>query len=121
MLKILETQGQGNLVATVAIDKLTREDYDRLIPFLEKKIEESGKLRWYFEMEDFNGWEIGALWQDFKFDVKHANDFERVAMVGDKSWQEWMSDLMKPFTSAEVRFFELRDQDKAHEWIQQKP
>ena len=40
-------------------------------------------------------------------------------MVGEKKWQEWMTDLMKPFTKAEIKFFELVERNTALEWIKQ--
>lgn len=96
-----------------------KEDYDRLIPFLEEKIKKHGKIKWYFEMEDFRGFEVQVLWEDVKFDVKHRNSFEKVAMVGDKMWHKLMTDMMKPFTDAEIKYFDLKDQDKAHHWIKE--
>jgi hypothetical protein len=68
-------------------------------------------------MEDFDGWTAKALWSDVKFDFKHRNDFEKVAMVGRKDWMDWMTQLMKPFTSAEIKFFELEEQAAARAWI----
>lgn len=38
-------------------------------------------------------------------------------MVGRKDWMGWMTQLMKPFTSAEIRFFELGKQAEARKWI----
>jgi hypothetical protein len=38
-------------------------------------------------------------------------------MVGEKKWQEWMTDLMKPFASAQVHFFESDDKEEAKKWI----
>jgi len=34
-------------------------------------------------MEDFQGWDAGALLEDVKFDVKHFSDIEWLAFVGD--------------------------------------
>ena len=50
-------------------------------------------------------------------DLKHADDYEKIAMVGEKKWQEWITRFMKPFTNAEVRYFDLKEKAKA--WISQ--
>lgn len=76
MLQILE-QTEGNIVATKATGNLTKADYDMLLPLLNKILEKNQKIRWYFEMENFDGWKLKALWEDLKFDVEHVNDFER--------------------------------------------
>lgn len=83
MIEILH-ETDGKLISTKAVDKLTQNDYDRLIPLLESKIKQHDNLNWYFEMQDFKGWEPKALWEDLKFDAKHANDFDKIAMVGEK-------------------------------------
>jgi hypothetical protein len=54
-------------------------------------------------MRDFQGWDARALWEDIKWDAKHFNQIERVAMVGDKKWQEWMAAFCKPFTLGTCR------------------
>jgi hypothetical protein len=116
MLKILQ-QKEGNLIATKATEKLTEVDYNKLLPLLNNKVQQYQKIRWYFEMEDFDGWELKAFWEEIKFDAKHLNDFGKVAMVGDKKWEEWMTDLMKPFTSAKVKFFDTSEKEEAKRWI----
>ncbi len=116
MLQLLDFT-QKNIIATKATGKLTEMDYGKLLPVLFNKMKDYGKVRWYFEMENFDGWELKALWEDVKFDIKHANDFEKIAMVGEKKWQEWMADAMKIFTSAEIKYFDLIEKEEAKKWI----
>lgn len=119
MIQILE-QTSGNVIATRATQKLTEADYDKLLPLLNNMLRQHEKIRWYFEMEKFDGWELKAFWEDVKFDASHANDFDKVAMVGEKKWEEWMTNLMKPFTSAEVKYFDISQKDEALQWIRIK-
>ena len=106
-----------NIIYTVAEGKLTKEDYDRLIPLLEEKIESFGIIRWYFEMQDFEGWSLSAMWQDIKFDFKNREKLERIAMVGNKKWEKELTQLMKPFTGASIQYFDLTQKDEAKNWI----
>lgn len=119
MIQILE-QTEAKVIATKATEKLTEEDYDKLLPLLNNMLRQHEKIRWYFEMENFDGWELKAFWEDLKFDASHANDFDKVAMVGEKKWEEGMTDLMKPFTSAEVKYFDISKKDEALQWIKNK-
>ncbi len=114
----IEKEKTGNLIKTIVSDKLTQEDYDKLIPILEQTLEDWPKLRWYFEMQDFKGWSMSAAFMDLGFDIRHANDLSKIAMVGEEQWQETLSKIMKPFTSAEVRYFSLADRAEALQWIQ---
>lgn len=117
MIQILEGT-RPDVVSTKAMGKLTKEDYDKLIPVLRKKLDEHDKIRWYFEMEKFEGWEPKAAWEDAKFDIKNATNLEKVAMVGGKQWEEALTKLMKPFTTAEVKYFETAEKQEAIKWIE---
>jgi hypothetical protein len=106
--KILNVRASG---------KLANEDYERFMPELEKQIQQHGKIRVIFQMDDFHGWKATALWEDIKLEFKHFSDIERIAMVGDKAWQEGMSFFCKPFTTAKVRYFGHHEIDRAREWV----
>lgn len=106
-----------NVVFTIAEEKLTNEDYDRLIPLLEEKIDSFGKIRWYFEMREFEGWSLSALWRDIKFDIRNKENLERIAMVGDEEWEKQLTQLMKPFTGATIEYFDSSESEAAKNWI----
>lgn len=118
MHTILDETKDG-FVALEVSGKLETSDYHVLIPVLERQIEAHGKIALFWEMRDFHGWTGGGLWADTKFDVKHAGDFTRVAMVGDRKWEEHMTTCMKPFTSAEVKFFDIDERESALRWAQE--
>lgn len=99
--------------------KVEAEDYEKLNPLLENLLKQYSKVKWYYEMEDFKGWELGGLGEELKLDVKNAMNFEKIAMVGDKDWQKWIAKLMKPFTSADVKYFEHSNKEEAKRWIRE--
>lgn len=115
-MQILQ-QTAGIVIVTKATGTLTGVDYAKLLPLFVERFRRYGKIRWYFEMENFKGWDAKALQEDIKFDVQHAGGFEKIAIVGESVWQEKLTDLMKPFTKAEVKFFELTQRDEALSWI----
>ena len=80
---VAESQ-DGAVIEVTASGKLSREDYGTFVPLLENRMKQ-GKVRILFLMQDFTGWDAGALWEDIKFDIRHFGDIERLAMVGDKS------------------------------------
>ena len=49
--------------------------------------------------------------------VAHSWEFERIAMVGDRKWEQWMAMLCKPFTQAKVWYFDVSEIDAARNWI----
>ena len=100
--------------------KLTHKDYRRFVPEFERLARQHGKIRVLFEMEDFHGWKAAALWEDIKFDLKHFADIERLAMVGDRRWQKWMSEFCRPFTTAEIRYFSRSAAVGARAWLEEQ-
>ncbi|MBO3272050.1 STAS/SEC14 domain-containing protein [Hymenobacter defluvii] len=108
------------LVAIRVTGKLDQHDYASLIPEFENKIRQYGKINLYWEMVDFTGWQPEGLLEDLQFDARHADDYKKIAMVGDERWEEWMTKLMKPFSSAEIKYFDLLEREQALSWIQEK-
>ncbi|MFQ5354481.1 MAG: STAS/SEC14 domain-containing protein, partial [Thermodesulfobacteriota bacterium] len=97
MIRRLE-KGGGSVIGFELRGKLHDEDYKVLVPEVEAVIEREGKVRILLHLVDFKGWDLHAAWDDMKFGVKHCRDFERIAIVGDKEWEEWMARLASPFT-----------------------
>lgn len=113
----LTTSHGGKLLTVEVSHKLTAGDYQQFIPEIERLIAEHCRIRLLFDMSDFHGWTLPALWEDLKFGIRHTQDIERLAMVGDQAWEKWMAGFCKPFTSAQVRYFDQSDADEAHDWI----
>lgn len=114
----LEERQDGKILVVRVTGRLEKQDYERYAPEIERLIEKHGKIRVFLETHDFHGWKAGALWEDIKFDLKHFSDVERVAIVGEKKWEKGMATFCKPFTTAEIRFFEHANADDARAWIE---
>ena len=97
--------------------KLSAEDYEAFVPKVESLVKEKGSIRILMTMHDFHGWEMAAAWEDTKFGMRHFHDIERLAMVGEKAWQHGMAMFCKPFTKAEVRYFDSSEAADAEAWI----
>jgi hypothetical protein len=97
--------------------KLHDEDYKQFVPVVEAAVAANGKIRLLAQFADFQGWDLHALWDDIKFSTKHCLDIERLALVGDKTWERWMAKVCKPFTMAKVRYFDASEVEAAWAWI----
>ena len=118
MIEIL-SRSSGNVFGMRVSGKILHEDYQQFVPMLEKLIEEHGAIRCLVEMIELHGIELRALWDEIKFDVRHARQIERCAVVGDRAWEAWMTKVSRPiFSNAEIRFFEIAEREKAWEWIE---
>lgn len=107
------------VVALQVIGTLQKSDFEVLGPRLDVLLEQHGKLRLFVELVDFEGWTAGAAWEDVKLALKHFRDIERIAVVGESRWEKGIAVLAKPFTAAEVRYFDVEERVSAQSWIQE--
>jgi hypothetical protein len=115
----LEKSPVGDIVTLTFKGKVTKEDYEMFVPQIEGLMQGDAKIRLLVELHDFKGWTAGAFWEDTKFAARHFNDIERLAIVGEARWEKGMAKFIKPFTMAEVRYFDMQARDQAREWIGQ--
>ena len=83
-------------------------------------MQKGSKIRSVVEFLDFEGWTAAALWEDTKFAARHFEDIERLALAGDTRWKKGETMFIKPFTKADVRYFDMKDVDKSQKWIREE-
>lgn len=104
-------------VTLKAVGTLTHEDYLVITPMLEGALSqvEQPKISLLLEATELEGWDLRAAWDDLQLGLKHQSEFERVAIWGNKGWQEWATKMGSWFISGEMRYFE--DQNDALKWL----
>lgn len=120
MIEILQ-ETQGNTLVVKATAKLTSKDYEEVfIPKLKELIQNHGKVRAVVYLDDnFEGWELGAMWDDAKFGIQHRNDFDKIALVSSKKWIEWASKLSSHFMKGQLKTFDGSKLQEALVWIKE--
>jgi len=116
----LDLEQDGRVLEVHVTGKLTKQDYEAFTPRAERAIDEYGKIRVLFDMHDFHGWKAAALGEDFKFGLHHFKDIERLAVIGEKAWERGMTAFCKPFTSAEIRYFDRSEAEAGRRWIREE-
>ena len=122
MIEILP-QSTDTCIGFKVSGKVTSEDYDVLLPVLDKAISAHGKINLLVEMGDLKGWaDLDAAKADFKLGTQQYRQVDRAAFIGDKKWQEWMVKMLDPFTRrTDERFFTFEQRDEAWRWVQEVP
>ncbi|WP_320170939.1 STAS/SEC14 domain-containing protein [Maridesulfovibrio sp.] len=118
MIEIMP-ESKGTMLAVKASGMLSGTDYSEIwIPALKDIIEKNGTCRCLLYMdENFEGWELKAMWEDASFGFAHRNDFERLAVVGGPKWVEWGTRLGASMMKGEVKTYQAEDLDRALEWV----
>jgi SpoIIAA-like len=113
------SEGKGKTIGIKVSGMLAGADYKQvLIPELEKKFAEYGKLRVLFYMDEgFLGWDLTAAWEDATVGLKHRAEFERLAVVGGPQWVHWCMRLSAFLIAGEIRIYAASRLEEAWTWI----
>lgn len=112
---------EANIFGFRVSGRLTLADYQEFLPMLDSLIQEQGKISLLIELRDFKGWDMEAAKEDYRYGMAHQENLERIAIVGDKAWQRWMTTLSAPFVSSEIQYFGQDEKNEAWEWLQATP
>ena len=91
-----------------ASGKLTHKDYQTITPMLDSALAsvKQPKVKVLIDGTELEGWEPMAAWDDLKLGLKHGNQFEKIAVYGNKRWQKVAAKVASWFVAGETRFFE---------------
>ncbi|CAH6811071.1 STAS/SEC14 domain-containing protein [Vibrio chagasii] len=113
----IERVSGETIIVFKAKGKLTHDDYQAMIPILKTTIKEidSSALKMLVDISTLTGWELRAAWDDFKLGLELNSKIDKIAICGDKSWQELASKVGSWFVSGDIKSFE--EHDPAIEWL----
>ena len=114
------SRSSGAVLGFRITGKLHDEDYKQFVPEVDAILSDNDKVRLLGWFDDFHGWDLHALWDDIKFATTHCKKMDRIALVGDTKWEEWMAKVCKPFTLAKIRYFDASDIESAWEWLEEQ-
>jgi len=109
-----------DLLAVRITGTLDKSDYDDLLHQVETRRRERPDLSLLVHLKDFDGWDsFSAAVEDARTGVEIGGAVNRIALVGDSSWERWMTVAIKPFVDSEVRYFDAADLDEAFAWARE--
>ena len=108
----IEKMSSHFFLSLKATGRLTHEDYEIITPMIDSALEgiKEPVVDVYIDCSEFEGWELRAAWNDLKLGLKHGRNFNRIAIYGNKKWQEYASKIGSWFISGEVKYFESADE-----------
>ncbi len=107
------------MLAVRVSGELTNEDFDLYRELIRDRMKRYGSARLYYEMVSLSWVKPGAALENGLFDVVHGREYGRVAMVGEKVWQEWAAKLISPFKKKGVQYYDLHEREQAMRWVQE--
>jgi hypothetical protein len=83
-------------------------------------IDAGAKPRILAILENFEGWEKGADWNDLDFMLTHGNEIAKIAIVGEPRWEvQALAFAGAGFRSAPVKFFPPSQLTAARAWVEE--
>ena len=118
MLEMLKDLPDG-VVGVEAKGKVTASNYETvLVPAIDDAKDRYGKVRFLFIIgDDYDGFSLGAAWDDMKLGVQHLRSFERIALVTDKGWLRHSIRVFGWMVPGEVSVFGAGELAAAREWV----
>ena len=112
----------ADVVAFAFQGQVTKADYDSVfLPVVASELKKHQKLRLYYEMApDFQGFDAGAMWDDFAVGMEHIARWDRVAVVTDVEWVERAAQLFGMILPSSVKVFPTSQTAAARTWISAK-
>ena len=91
-----------------AVGKLTHQDYEMINPMIDSTLAsvKDPQVKVFLDASELEGWELRAAWDDFKLGLKHGNEFQKIAIYGNKKWQELAAKVGSWFITGDIRYFE---------------
>ncbi len=110
--------GHPHLLGLAIVGRLEVADYEKISYHIQDVAEQHTKVRVFLEIVQLKAPSFRALWEDIKTSVKHYNDIERVAIVGDQAWLKAsvkVGDLLTP--GLDMAAFAASDRQRAMNWL----
>ncbi len=113
----IERIGSHFFLTLKAKGKLTHADYLKITPFIDAALAmiDDPVVDVLVDGTELSGWEPRAAWDDLKLGLKHGSEFHKIAIYGNKSWQELAAKVAPWFISGEAQYFE--DLQEARQWL----
>ena len=113
------SESKGNVLGFKLIGDITKEDYKILVLEVQKLVEKEGSISLLSDMTQFKWVDIDAWGADFNFSRTYRNKINKMAVVGDKTWEKWLTNLVELFLSIEAKFFDPIDIEAAWKWLKE--
>lgn len=106
---------RGKNLAFSVSGEVTKEDYDVLTPAVAEAIDEHGSVNLLIDLTEFRWEKVSAWGSDLEFGHRYHEKIDRLALVGDKTWERHLAHMAAPFYTKAAAYFE--DADAAWAWL----
>jgi len=97
--------------------KITEEQMQRVGPAIERFAERHGRIDILELVGEVEGVQLGAATRGMRTDAKILSRIRKLAVLGSRSWVEYLAKLGNRTLRAEIRTFAPGDEAQARQWL----
>src|SRR5690554_6894104 len=113
----LDNPKSGNFVVLRIDGRVQGEDYDRVVPRLQRYFGEHGQLNMLVVVESTEGLDASDVWDELGLSNRELSSVMRFGVVGDAREDGWIGQLSAPLLHTEVRYFDTGEEEAAERWV----
>ena len=110
-------QSSADVLGFKASGDVTKADYQTMVPAVEAALKEYETVHVLLDMTEFKSEKPEAWGTDLKFGREFHKKISKMAIVGDKTWEKWLTKMAAPFYAVEAKFYHADDIDSAWAWL----
>ena len=107
----------GNILGFEIVGGITKKQKKRICKVLENQIRESGKIRLLLVIVPHKKMDAESLLFDLNFTLTYSDKIERMAIIGNKEWENTWVALFGLFSHIRTQYFDRSEIKAAWKWI----
>lgn len=118
MIELL-TGFDDDVLAVKAHGRVTYDDYEKvLLPKARELMAKHAKIKVYYETtDDFAGYDVGAVWDDFAFGVSNMSRWAACAIVTDVAGLKNLAQSFHFLMPCPMKVFSTKQEADAKTWL----
>lgn len=112
------SRSDENVLGYEVREVLTEDQLEEILTEIEEAIADYGSVRLLVSMPSVPYPDVNAIDDDLGFWLRHSENIDRYAVVGESSLLEWSSEIADRVTEPDFEYFEQDDIDDAWNWLE---
>lgn len=112
------SRSDDNVLGYEVREVLTEDQLDEILTEIEETVADYGSVRLLVSMPSVPYPDVNALDDDLGFWLRHSENIDRYAVVGESPLLEWSSNIADRVSEPDIEYFEQTDIDDAWNWVE---
>jgi hypothetical protein len=112
------SRSEGKVLGYEIREVLTEEQLDEILTEIEEVIADHGSVRLLVSMPSIPYPDVKAIDDDLGFWLRHSENIDRYAVVGENPLLEWSSKVADRVSDPDIEYFEQAEIDAAWDWVE---